>query len=101
MKRPDKVSDVIDAVHLAIRTGNYLDTRHAFERREERRIGRDEVIFVLLHGRHEKAKDVFRENWKNWAYAIRGKTLDSRELRIVVAFDPAGMLIITAIDLEL
>lgn len=35
-----------------------------------------------------------------WNYAIRGRTIDGRSLRIVISFEADGvLLIITAIDL--
>lgn len=49
---------------------------------------------------HEKAKDAYQERYKNWNYAIRGKTVDDRELRVVVSFEENGLWIITLIDLE-
>jgi len=51
-------------------------------------------------GWHEKRKDAYSEVFKSWNYAIRGKTIDERELRVVVSFDEDGLLIITVIDLE-
>jgi hypothetical protein len=53
----------------------------------------------LKNGYHEKKKDKFEEQYHAWNYVVRGKTIDGRNLRIVVSFDPSGMLIITAIDL--
>ncbi len=49
---------------------------------------------------HEKAKDQFSERYESWNYAIRGKTIDLRELRVVVSFDENNMLVITVIDLD-
>ncbi len=40
------------------------------------------------------------ERHEAWCYAIRGKTVDKRELRVVVSFDENYLLIITAIGLE-
>lgn len=77
-----------------------MDTRHATERRKERQITRSEVLFVLKHGYHEKRKDTFDEFHQSWNYSVRGKTVDLREVRVVVSFDENGMLIITAIELN-
>lgn len=54
---------------------------------------------VLMNGHHEKRKDKFRDEFSNWAYAIKGKTIDNRKLRVIVSFDSDGMMIITVIDL--
>ena len=98
--RPEKHSDVMPLIITCIETGNYLDTRHALDRRDERSITRLEVIYVLRNGHHEKRKDEFKEEFNVWNYAIRGKTLDKRDLRIAVSFDKATkLLIITAIEI--
>jgi len=99
MSRPGKHLDLLNMIRACVEDGRYLDTRHATERKTQRMISRPELLYVLKYGRHEKAKDKFDEAYNAWNYAIRGKTLDRRELRIVVSFDENGMLIITAIDL--
>jgi hypothetical protein len=86
-------------IGLCIERGTYLDTRHAFDRQNERQISRPEVLYVLKNGHHEKRKDKFDEAYHSWNYSVRGKTVDRRELRVIVSFDELGMLIITAIDL--
>ena len=80
--------------------GRFLDTRHAIERKTERQITRPEILFVLRRGHHEKKKDRFDERYRAWNYSIRGKTVDRRELRVIISFDENGMLIITAIELR-
>ena len=52
---------------------------------------------MLRHGFHEKKKDLFDETHNTWNYAVRGKTLDKEEMRVIVSFDrESEMLIITA-----
>ena len=88
-------------VRTCIEQGRYLDTRHALERQVERAINRNEILYVLKNGYHEKKKDKFDELYQAWNYAVRGKTLDRRELRVVISFeDASGMLLITAIELK-
>lgn len=100
-RRPPKHENVLALVRENLDAGTYLDTRHAFERRAEREITRPEALYVLRHGWHEKRKDDFKDQYKCWTYAIRGKTVDGRELRVCTSFDDeVGMLIITAIDLD-
>jgi len=99
--RPPKQEHLLLRVRAAVWIGRYRDTRHAGERREERGITLPEVRRVLEDGWHEAARDSFQEEWKAWNYAIRGRTVDRRDLRIVVSFDDEGfLLIITAIDLK-
>ena len=99
-KRPDKHPDVLKEVRACVEKGKVLDTRHATDRRSEREITFREMLDVLLTGYHEKRKDKWDEFYKAWNYAIRGKTTDRRELRVIASFDPNGLLIITAIDLD-
>ncbi len=99
-KRPLKLTNLPEKVRCCIRRGAYLDTYHSSLRQTQRGISRPEILFVLLNGWHEKSRDRFDEYSWNWTYAIRGKTVDARELRIIVSFDDDGMLIITAIELN-
>lgn len=91
----------MEAIKGFLDSGRYLDTRHATDRQGEREITRPEVIQVLRGGHHEKRRDRFEEAYNAWSYSVRGKTIDRRQLRIIVSFDSeTGMLIITAIDLD-
>lgn len=90
--------DVISNVRKCIASGDFLDTRHSTDRENERNITRSEIVCVLKNGWHERSKDEYKERYKAWNYAIRGKTVDRRMLRVIVSFDENGMLIITAID---
>lgn len=101
-ERPPKLADLLVEVRKCLDDGRFLDTRHALERQKGRQITRPEVLQVLRNGHHEKRKDKFDENYLAWNYAVRGKTVDRKNLRIIVSFDEATkMLIITAIDLDL
>ena len=99
-KRPEKVSDLLKKIREAIESGDFFESAHAVERAIERNIIADEYEHVLKTGFHESKKDVFDELYNTWNYAIRGKTLENRELRIIVSFDENDLLIITVIDLE-
>ena len=100
-KRPKKIEDLLERVRNCIDSGTYRDTFHAIERKAERNISLPEIIYVLKTGRHEKSKDHFEEAFNTWNYAIRGKTIDEVELRVIVSFDEEkDLLIITAFYLE-
>ena len=101
MQKPAKIINLRQEVWHCIKKGNYFDTRHATDRKTERNISRTEILYVLQHGRHEKSKDRFQERYNAWNYAIRGKTVDKRDLRVIISFDENNMLIITAIDLDI
>lgn len=100
-KRPAKRENLLDLVRQHVDTGSYLDTRHVVERKQERDITLPEVLQVLRRGFWEKRKDEYKMEHPSWNYAIRGKTVDGRELRVIVAFLAPHMLLITAIDLNL
>lgn len=95
-----KLSSVINKAKAAIESGNYIYTDHAQERLQQREVTRLEVKQIIKNGHHEKAKDQFDETFNEWNYAIKGKTVDQRKLRVVISFDKEGMLIITVIDLK-
>jgi hypothetical protein len=73
-----------------------MDTRA----QKKRQITRPEYEYVLINGYHEKKKDDYKEKYKAWNYAIRGKTIDKRSIRVVVSFDENDLLVITVIDLD-
>ena len=100
-RRPGKDPDVLGHARKCLASGDYLDTRHGAERKQERKITLLEIQEVILSGWHEKRKDEYKVEYQAWNYALRGRTIDKRSLRIVIAFDQeSGMLLITAIDLD-
>jgi hypothetical protein len=99
-QRPSKIADLMDTIWEALDSGRYVDMVHAQERQLQRNITRPEYTYVLRHGYHEARKDTFEEPYNAWNYAIRGKTLDKRDLRVIVSFDDSGMLIITTIEVH-
>ena len=92
--RPEKISDLLVEVRKYLKSGQYRYTNHASERLVERKITRPEVTQVLESGHNEKAKDIYDDNFSTWNYAIKGKTIDGRRLRIVVCFENPNLLII-------
>lgn len=96
-KRP-KIENLLNVVRQCIDTGKYLDTIHASKRKTQRQITLLEICQVLTKGRHEKSKDWWEEKYAAWNYAVRGKTVDGRELRVIVSFDEKLMLLITAFE---
>ena len=90
----------MDQIRAAIDDSRYFFTGHAAERLDQREVTESETVYVLKYGRHEAKKDQFDDERANWKYAIRGKTVDNRELRVIVAFVHPDMIIITVIDLD-
>lgn len=99
MKRPSKIPDVLKKVRLCLDSGRFFDTTHAMTRKQERLVSLPHVLHVLRNGFHEKRKDEYKPEYSSWNYAIRGRTVDNRDVRVAVAFDEDGMLIITVIVL--
>jgi len=93
-KRPAKISNLLGVIKDCIETGRYRSCLHLEQRELERNITRREVLYVLRNGFHEKKEDDFDEQFQAWSYAVRGNTIDQRELRVFVSFDKATMMII-------
>ena len=80
--------------------GNLFLMPHAIERRLQRNISINDIIYVLTTGQHESNKDKYHEKYSEWNYSIIGETIDERHLRIIVSFDKNNMLVITVINLK-
>lgn len=63
-----------------------------------------DIKAVIGSGWHEKAKDRYQAEHSAWSYAVRGKTVDKRALRVVISFVPDEdgelLLLVTAVDLD-
>lgn len=95
-ERPRALENLIPTILECVEKGNYRHTLHAIARQDERCIDLPDVLYVLkTTGYHEKAKTTFDDCFQTWKYAIRGKTLDHFDIRIIIAFDEEEMLIIT------
>lgn len=53
------------------------------------------TLFVLTQGHEEKQKTKFDPERNAWKYAIRGKTVDDLDIRVIIGFDEDDMLVIT------
>ncbi len=91
-------ANILQKVKEHVRKGTYILLKHAIERQEERGVNLPDVLRVLEHGRHEKSKDSFDVKNQCWKHAIRGKTINGLDLRIIIAFE-REMVIITVIRL--
>jgi hypothetical protein len=94
-KRPSQLDELFSKIHYCLEMGLYRQSRHAIARELERKIDLLDVLYVLKTGHHEKQKTSFDEAFQTWKYAIRGKTLDKTDIRIIIAFDDTDMMIIT------
>ena len=94
-KRPSQFDDLFPMIRHCLDMGIYRQSKHAIERELERKIDLPDVLYVLKNGYHEKRKTSFDEAFQTWKYAVRGKTLDEIDVRIIIAFEDSGMMIIT------
>lgn len=85
-------------IEIALTEGKWFLSQHAIMRMRERNVTAPELEYVLIHGFHNPKKDERAE--KDWKYAIEGKTIDLKKLRIIVLLEN-DMLIVTVIDLDL
>jgi hypothetical protein len=110
-KKPPKIGDVVGEVKRLLDLSAYVFTGHARVRLNQREVTALEAIYVLKNGQRKAARDRFDEVDQNgvrvdrWSYALEGKTLDKRRLRIAISFKEANsrtelMLIVTVIDLD-
>lgn len=93
--KPKQIDNLSDMIRKCIENETYIQTKHALQREFERSIELSDALYILRHGRHEKNKTTFDEIFQTWKYAIRGRTLENLDIRVIIAFDENGMLIIT------
>jgi len=98
--KPEPVKDILRVVRIHVTNDRYTLTTHAIERQGKRQITLNEIKYVLLHGRHNKSRNRFCPSHNAWSYTIEGKNLDEEQMRMVVALDKEGMVIVTAMYLE-
>lgn len=100
MEATPKIPNVLQLIRSRTHAGEFIILPHALERGSQRAIAVADIVYVLSTGNHESKKDQYKEEYRAWNYAIRGKTIDNRELRIAVSFDEEYMLVITVIRIS-
>jgi len=97
-KTPPKLDNLLEKIKQHIANGEYSFTTHALSRQIERGIDTLTALYVLKTGYEEKKKTKFDETCNTWKYAIRGRTLDDLDVRIIVAIHNK-IIVITVINL--
>lgn len=95
-KKPKHDENLLAKIKKYVANGKYRVSKHAIKRQNEREINLPKVLYVLTHGYHEENKSLFDTKFQTWKYAIRGKTIDGIDARIVIAFAD-DLIIITVI----
>jgi len=83
-------------IRLAAINGDYAVEPHAQGRSFARQITQPEYDYILRVGDREPKKDEFKEQFNSWNYAVRGKTVDGRDIRVCVYFE-GKMVVVTLI----
>lgn len=97
-KRPAKHKNPLDKAQKCLNSGRFHDTRHAVDQKTARIITLPEVRMIIENGYWEKRKDEYKPEYEAWNYSIRGRTVDGRDLRIIISFENQRLLFITTID---
>jgi len=101
MKKKKKIEGVIGLARILMQNGAYVVSNHAKFRQGERCFNIGDIKNIIDTGYHEKKKDEYKDEYKDWNYAIRGKTLDSEQARVCIAFiEESRLIVITVIRLE-
>lgn len=101
MTRAEKIQNVAALAKSLMDKGAYVISNHAKLRQSERCFTIGDIKNIISTGYHEKKKDEYKDEFDDWNYAIRGKTLEDEQARVCIAFVEASQfVIITVIRLE-
>lgn len=106
MARPTKLSkeQLQGYIQAGISEEKTVLSVHADKRMSERNISWFEVIEVLKFGHNERRKDEFKKEFACWNYSMRHdikiSDTEKRRLRIPVAIDEDGTIVVSAIDID-
>ncbi len=94
------ISNIAQQIRKLAEAGNIFLSKHAQQRHQERAISKDEATYVLETGDHVSDRDRWEARHNSWSYCVEGRTIDDRLLRIIVAIEPDGLLVVTLIELD-
>ncbi|MCE5315995.1 MAG: DUF4258 domain-containing protein [Parachlamydia sp.] len=101
MRRAKKIEGVAALAKNLMQKGAYAISNHAKLRQSERCFTIGDVKNIINTGYHEKKKDEYKDEYADWNYALRGKTLDDEQARVCIAFiEESHFIVITVIRLE-
>ena len=99
MKTALRTTELLGKIREHIQKGTYVVSAHALQRQNQRVVSLEDVLCVLKTGVREESKDLFDIRRQMWKYAVRGKTIDEINLRIIIAFEDE-MVIITVMRIK-
>ncbi len=94
-----KTTELLKKIREYLQQGTYIVSAHALQRQDQRLVNLQHVLYVLKNGNREEQKELFDVKRQMWKYAIRGKTIDGINLRVIIAFEEE-MIIITVVRLK-
>lgn len=101
MERAKKIDNVVGLAKILIQKGAYTISKPAKLRQGDRCLTTGDIKNIINTGYHEKKKDEYKNEYADWNYAIRGKTLDDEQARVCIAFiEESHFIVITVIRLE-
>lgn len=101
MERAKKIENVAALAKNLMQKGAFAISKHAKLRQGEPRLAIGDVKSIINTGYHEKKKDEYKDEYADWNYAIRGKTLDDEHARVCIAFiEEIHFIVVTVIRLE-
>lgn len=100
-KKPPKDAEIVKKIKNCLANRQYKQSLHALERIDKRKITFQDVLFILETGRREEVKDSYDEVFQNWKYAIRGKTLEEDDIRVIITISEDNIIIITVVNLTI
>jgi Domain of unknown function (DUF4258) len=92
-------NELLKKIREHVRQGTFLVSAHALQRQNQRLVGLQHVLYALKNGNREENKELFDVKRQVWKYAIRGKTIDGINLRVIVTLEEK-MIIITVVRLK-
>ena len=96
-----KIEGVVALTKKLMEQGAYVISNHAMIRKGQRSLTVGDIKNIIRTGYHEKRKDEYKQEFRDWNYAIHGKTLDDDQARVCIAFSEDGhFIVITVIRLE-
>lgn len=98
-RAPPKNPDLFEKIRQCIVESRYRLSIHAIERKDQRDISLPDILYVLANGYEEKRKSSYDDKYKTWKYAIRGKTVDGDDIRVIASLVETGILVVTVIRL--
>ena len=94
-----KSNELLKKIKELVQKGSYIVSEHALQRQNERLVDLKSVLYVLKNGHCDTEKDLFDVKRQTWKYAIRGKTIDGVNLRIIICLEEK-LIIITVVRIK-